>query len=308
VTVALVVGTDGRVEEAHVAKSNNPWFERPALDAVMKWKFSPGMKNGHAVKTRVQQEVRFNLSGVKANSLWNIEKGKNHTKLPPQLQWDTPPLPDATAMAVYPYEALVAGKKGKATIQFVVDDRGRIATARVIEATAPEFGAATLAMIDAWRFKPARKADGTPAGAMLGFQREFSLNSNDVPVTDGMRRVLRRLDDKNPAFASLADLDAPVKAISQRPPVYPSSLQEKGVEGSAEIEFFIDENGDAQLPRIAAASAPEFGFAAVQAVSTWRFTVPKVQGKPVIARVKQPVLFGVVEQKPRPPQPDPKVP
>jgi hypothetical protein len=34
------------------------------------------------------------------------------------------------------------------------------------------------------------------------------------------------------------------------------------------------------LPRIVSASAPEFGYAAAQAVATWRFTRPERKGKP----------------------------
>jgi len=41
------------------------------------------------------------------------------------------------------------------------------------------------------------------------------------------------------------------------------------------------------------ATAPEFGYAAAQAVATWRYEPPLLDGKPVIARVQIPVSFTV---------------
>lgn len=308
VTLNFILGVDGRVEEVHIVKSNNPWFERPAIDAVLKWRFSPALRAGQPVRTRVQQEIRFNLNGARAEDFWLIEKGPNHAKLPPAVQWDTPPLPEATTMAVYPFEALVAGRKGKATVQIVVDERGRVAQARVAEADAPEFGQALLAMVDGWRFKPARKADGTPCGAVLAFRREFAPLGKDVPVSPSALRIVRRLEKKDPGFAGAGDVDGPLKPISQRPPVYPTTLRQSGVAGHATIEFFIDAEGDAQLPRIVDATAPEFGYAAAQAVATWRFAPPKRGSKEVIVRAQQRIDFNLQEPKPRPAQPDAKIP
>lgn len=292
VTVAFVIDERGDVAEAFVAKSNNPWFERPALDAIFQWKFTPAMKDGRAVKTRARQEINFNLNNIKETDLWRINKGKDFDKLPPALQWDVPPQPENTTLAVYPFEALVAGRRGQARIQVVIDEKGRVAGAKVIEAKVPEFGAAMLAMIDGWRFKPARKADGSPCGALVAMELEFSASGREVPVTAGARRVLGRLDSKHPKFAEAGELDEPLKPISQRPPVYPTALRKEGVAGQTVVEFYVDEEGDAQLPRVVSASAPEFGYAAVQAVATWRFNPPKQAGKKAIARVRVPVDFS----------------
>ena len=47
--------------------------------------------------------------------------------------------------------------------------------------------------------------------------------------------------------------------------------------GDATVEFFVDKNGDVQLPQIISCTMPEFGYAAVQAVATWRFAPPPVE-------------------------------
>jgi periplasmic protein TonB len=62
-TVALVciIGEDGRVEDLRVENSSRPEFEKPALEAVRKWKFRPGQKNGQAVRTFTRIPLRFSV-------------------------------------------------------------------------------------------------------------------------------------------------------------------------------------------------------------------------------------------------------
>jgi len=61
VAVTIVIDEAGAVSSTAVSKSSHPDFERPALDAVAKWKFKPGKKDGAAVKVRVTLPLRFNV-------------------------------------------------------------------------------------------------------------------------------------------------------------------------------------------------------------------------------------------------------
>lgn len=61
VTVVFVVAEDGRVEDARVESSTRPEFERPALDAVKRWKFRAGTKENQAVRTNVRQQILFKI-------------------------------------------------------------------------------------------------------------------------------------------------------------------------------------------------------------------------------------------------------
>ncbi len=294
VNVEFIIDTQGNVRDAFVVESNNPWFERPAVDAIMGWKFQPGEVNGHPVNTRGRQLFEFRLDdmGGQLPELWRVSKGKEHDKLPPEFQWDTPPTPTSTMFPVYPFEQLKTGMAGKAQISYVVGPDGRVVSAKLREATTPEFGLAVLAMIDAWRFKPAKKKDGKAAYANLGSEYDFRSNGRgDVPVSDAAKDILR-LIEKHPEKIITADqLDRPPAPISRRPPVYPTALREAGQPGEAVIEFYIDEEGDAQLPSIVSSSAPEFGYAAVQAVATWRFTPPKKGGHTVVTHARVPLEF-----------------
>lgn len=59
VWIMFEVNTKGRVEGAVVWKSSDPIFERSALDAVKKWRFEPGKKNGEPVRFRMKVPISF---------------------------------------------------------------------------------------------------------------------------------------------------------------------------------------------------------------------------------------------------------
>jgi len=62
VTLVFVLSEDGRVVDPRVENSSRPEFEKPALDAIRKWRFSPGMKDGRAVRTYIRVPMRFRVS------------------------------------------------------------------------------------------------------------------------------------------------------------------------------------------------------------------------------------------------------
>ena len=61
VAVTIVIDETGAVASTAVAKSSHPDFERPALEAVGKWKFKPAKKDGNAVKVKVTLPLRFSV-------------------------------------------------------------------------------------------------------------------------------------------------------------------------------------------------------------------------------------------------------
>ncbi len=61
VLLAIVVDTEGRARDIHVAKSLGMGLDEKAIEAVEKWRFKPGMRNGQAVNVRATIEVNFRL-------------------------------------------------------------------------------------------------------------------------------------------------------------------------------------------------------------------------------------------------------
>lgn len=62
VLVEFIVDSEGKVINAFVVHSSQREFESPALQAIAKWKFRPGMRGGRAVNTRMQLPITFSLT------------------------------------------------------------------------------------------------------------------------------------------------------------------------------------------------------------------------------------------------------
>ena len=61
-TVQFFVDENGVVSDPVVISASHEEFKKPSLDAVMQWRFSPGMKNGRKVATRMQQQFPYKLN------------------------------------------------------------------------------------------------------------------------------------------------------------------------------------------------------------------------------------------------------
>ncbi len=62
VLVDFIVDTNGDVRNAFSVRSSQREFEAAAVQAVSKWKFKPGRKNGHNVYTHMQVPIVFTLN------------------------------------------------------------------------------------------------------------------------------------------------------------------------------------------------------------------------------------------------------
>lgn len=59
VALAFVLNETGKVEDARVESSTRPEFDKPALEAIRKWRFRPGLRDGQPVRTYVRVPMRF---------------------------------------------------------------------------------------------------------------------------------------------------------------------------------------------------------------------------------------------------------
>ncbi len=61
VLLEFIIDVDGDVIDAKVLKSDHQAFNRPALAAIRRWKFTPGELNGKVVKVRARLPLVFNV-------------------------------------------------------------------------------------------------------------------------------------------------------------------------------------------------------------------------------------------------------
>ncbi len=307
VLVDFIVDPHGNVVKADVTKSSHPDFEAPAVEAVLQWTFKPGIKHGHPVYVHMAVPIIFQLTGGPDNDPFlhpdlrggGVEPWKVPARapkdVPVEFQYDEPPKPLLASAPVYPYDLLIANVKGKASVAFAIDTLGRAHVVKMFSASRPEFGAATTAMIEAWRFEPARK-QGKPCWALLRKDQEFERDADDFPMNESAERLLKLLKKSPcPILADFRDLDAPLKGRFMPSPLVPEALRATTVPLEAVIEFVVDHAGHAQLPQIVSATNPEFGWAAATAVARWQYTTPSKNGRAVDVRVRVPLRFSPVK-------------
>ncbi|MBP8256782.1 MAG: TonB family protein [Opitutaceae bacterium] len=296
VVVGFVVDIEGRAVHAGVLRSDNPLFDDAAIEAVRKWTFQPGMRNGVPMNTRMQVPIQFSIQGVKGGGSgpFVTKKKGDLSKLPEAFQYDTPPVPVSYLPPVYPYALLREGVRGRAVVAYIVNEEGAVVQVRLQEASTPEFGAALVAAVEAFQFRPALKK-GVPCLAMMVYQESFEGDGIAQLVGNEGTNLIRREKKKPQSIHGPDDLDDALKVSFRMPPIFP--LNAKSDKGKAVVEFILDETGRARLPRIVNSSEDVFGYAAVQAVSTWRFAAPMVGGKPAAVRVRAPFAFEAVEKR-----------
>jgi TonB family protein len=61
VLLSIVIGTDGKAHDINVVRKLGSGLDEKAVEAVQKWVFKPGYKDGEPVRVRAQIEVNFKL-------------------------------------------------------------------------------------------------------------------------------------------------------------------------------------------------------------------------------------------------------
>jgi TonB family protein len=61
VQIGLIVGTDGLPRNLHLLCTDWPSLNEKALEAVRRWRFQPGTKDGKPVQIEIEVEVEFHL-------------------------------------------------------------------------------------------------------------------------------------------------------------------------------------------------------------------------------------------------------
>ena len=281
VRLAYDIDAEGYVQNLRATYATHPDFLQPALDVAKGWRFRPARKDGKPVPSSREESV---FTDVLTPGLEAFEIPAVAAKdLPESLRYDRPPSIRTLVPVVYPYEQLLANKRGAAQVALIIAPDGLTREIRVRAASEPAFGLALAAAMEAWEFEPAVK-NGEPSGAILTRGQEFKVDGEDRLVSDGTRRLLRMLSAENPAIVDIAALDTAPQPLERVPPVFPQ--KHAGKDGSTEVEFIIDREGAVHLPRIVSASEPEFGWAAATAVIRWKFAPPLKAGEPVDTRVR----------------------
>lgn len=90
----------------------------------------------------------------------------------------------------------------------------------------------------------------------------------------------------------IGEIDGPLVAIAQVPPVYPLRAKTRGIEGWVKVKFLVNNQGLVEnLEIIEATPKDVFDTCTRKCVSAWRFSPGTVEGEPVTTRVITTIRF-----------------
>jgi TonB family protein len=284
VILEFTVVADGSPSGPKVLAASHAAFVDKALQALKKYRFEPAHQGPLALKSEATQgQMEFESLGVSRAELLSI----NQISVLEPEKYREPPRARVLPEPVYPRERLLAAENGSATVQFAVSERGVTIDVLLNETSRPEFGAALVAAVETWAFDPALLPNNDSAVSKLVVSYKF------VPPTEGgVHRLMVAMQAGGPGVGGANGLDERLRPLWRVSPLYPESLRVEKPAGKAMIEFVIDQDGRARLPRVVSASQAEFGWAAAAAINQWVFAPPLRGGKPVDVKVNIPFDFA----------------
>jgi protein TonB len=88
-------------------------------------------------------------------------------------------------------------------------------------------------------------------------------------------------------------LDQSPRAQRERPPAYPFEMRRDGIQGDVTVEFVVDAGGNVRNAHAISATNDAFADAAVQCVSSWKFSPGIKDGQPVNTVMQIPISFSL---------------
>jgi TonB family protein len=286
VVFKCTVTPEGKAASPQIVFASHPDFVLPSLEALTHWSFKPAMQGDLPIAA----EAGGQLTYKPASTMPGEALAANGIELTGNPAIQRPPEIKILADPVIPYERALKGEGGAATVSFTIGADGGVYGAAVSSATAPDFGRALVAAVEASYFEAGY--DGAQS-VKVAATRHYDFPAYGAGSLDENEPVQRLLGAvRIGQVGSAQGLDRRLAPIYRTPPTYPGAALAQGKpSGRAEIEFVIDRDGRARFPRVASASAEEFGWSAATAVAQWVFLVPTRGGQPTDVRVRIPFEF-----------------
>ena len=173
--VELVVTKEGAPKDPWVIDAEPPdIFEEAALEAVRKYRFAPGTRNGEAVDVRVKLPIQFELD---EDFQLNPEVKESAGTAYELSEVDQPPRVLRAFPPKYPDVAKQGKIEGMVVLRFVVATDGKAKEPEVVEAApADVFETAALEAVALYKFEPA-KMNGTPVNCIVKMPIIFELDT-----------------------------------------------------------------------------------------------------------------------------------
>ncbi|MDQ8186521.1 energy transducer TonB [Pelagicoccus sp. SDUM812002] len=169
---------------------------------------------------------------------------------------------------------VIGVKEGHVSLVAAIGSEGELLDTLILESTRKAFTKSALKSLQEWEFSPA-SYDGTPLASSIQIDLSFQVDRKLAWQTfqaPGPADITRSGTEERPVTtAQFGELDAiPFPLEIVEPDI--------SVDGTATIQFYIDELGHVRCPRIASATSLDFGETMLAAVTEWKFEPPIASG------------------------------
>jgi len=287
VTLEFALDDKGRPLNPVVVLSYSKEFDAPALDAIRKYRFqkpdpadpdSFGNIHENPSDARWQYDVNFDLPRPSV-------KGQNTLRPVLAPEKVTPVAP------VYPYEMLKDNITGSATVHLPYGTGwSGDGCPDIIDASQECFGYALAAAVRSYKIKT-KSVMGKPAAAMITATFDFNPANPDLHLPEKTKQLLAD-ETNNPEKIIPEDkLDSRLKIPKGATKSARTININAQLKGTTVIEFLVDETGRVHLPRIITTEVPEAAYVLMQQISMRVYAPPLQNGRPVVARAREKVIF-----------------
>jgi TonB family protein len=149
VIVRFVVDDLGKVVEAQVTKSFDARADQSALEDIRGWTFKPSMVAAHSAYSCLDVDIPFRLGAAPAD----LSQPPPAAERPLAVK-KVPPVVISKPDPIYPPELATQQQGGVVTLLLWVDNHGKVAGSRLLNAANPLLVPSAADAVNLWTFKP----------------------------------------------------------------------------------------------------------------------------------------------------------
>lgn len=159
VRLMLKIGPDGSLQDTLVTAYTHKAFADAALAVLPRGTYRAQQVDGRSVTTLVPLVVRFEVNGLLvvqryASDETELEPGRFAYEPCDPARLDRPLRPTAAPSPGYPNELRQRGVQGQVTVEYYIDEAGRVRMPEVTQAENDLLAGLSLAALEQWQFTP----------------------------------------------------------------------------------------------------------------------------------------------------------
>lgn len=149
--VYVNLNAEGGLKKVFLKGASNAAFGSAALQAIQEWKFNPRVLDGKPAASKLVQSFRFAMS---EDTFFSIEPFETSQSGDPGDISIGHPIPLRGPRPAYPESLRAERVRGHADIIITVNAKGKVAEAKLENATHVLFGESSLITAQDWEFRP----------------------------------------------------------------------------------------------------------------------------------------------------------